>query len=288
MSCAVAFAATGAGVSAQAGIFAAYDSTRHDRFSGGVTPNPNFLLSGYDLSGIANDSAVSAQGTVLISPQHVIAAWHYRPVNISFVGTDGVQRQYAVAAWTRLPPSGQGSDVAIGRLASPVLPSDNINPLPIAIGPDSAFVGHELYAFGQNNQAGRNVIDAIETVSSGSDPTVTTAYDYDSYVNGGTGGVGDDEIGLVGGDSGHASLILFNGQLGVLGTHFAVSEAPSQTVNYVNYSSLARDYLSQIDTIITQDGQTYSTLFVPEPSGVVVVIGALLLVRRDSFRRSIM
>ena len=117
------------------------------------------------------------------------------------------------------------------------------------------------------------------------DSTVTTAYDFDSYVNGGTGGVGDDEIGLSSGDSGHASLIEVSGQLAVLGTHFAIStDTPGLTVHYSSYSSLARDYLSQIETIVEFDGQTLTTLLVPEPASALLLVGAtgVLLLRRRS------
>ena len=267
---------------AGAAFFAAYSSQRHDRFTAGTTPNPNFLLSGYDLSGVAFDSASNVQGTVLISPQHVIGAWHYRPGTIDFLGTDGIVRNYGVT-WQRLMTDGSGSDVAIGRLTTAILPADNINPLPLAIGPDSAFVGHELYAFAAGNRAGRNLIDFVGLIDGDPNPTFVTAYDFDSYTNGGSGGVGDDEIGLAGGDSGHASLMVVDGVLGVLGTHYAVSEAPGQDVYYSSFSSLGRDYLLQIQDILDDDGYTLATLTVPEPAGVLIFGGlAMLLIRRRS------
>ena len=162
--------------------------------------------------------------------------------------------------------------------------------LPLAIGPDSAFVGSELYAFAQANKAGRNLIDAIGTVYINDPtkyPTVVTAYDFDSYVNSGTGGVGDDEIGLVGGDSGHITLISYGGELGVLGANFAIDAStanPPLTEYYSSYSSFARDYLSQIEFIVEEDGQTLTTLFIPEPASAMLLLGAagVLLLRRRS------
>ncbi len=271
---------------AEAALFSAYNAAIHERFSSGTTSNPTFLLNGFDLSGVAFDTTpgtIDARGAALISQQHVLGAWHFRPSTVNFVGTDGVVRSYAVESWTRLTTGGINSDVAIGRLASEVT---NVNPLPIAIGADSAFIGHELYAFGQSNQAGRNIIDAIGTLYLNGDPsdnpTVVTAYDFDNPSNGGTGGVGDDEIGLVGGDSGYQSLIVSDGQLALLGAHFAVSETPNYEVNYTSFSSFARDYVDQINTIVTGDGQSLSFVVVPEPASMAIFAGAagLLLARR--------
>jgi hypothetical protein len=285
----VALAALGAGFSAapaSAALFSAYNPAVHDRFTTGTTPNPTFLLSGYDLSGIAYDPTAGGgdpRGSALISPLHVLTAWHHRPTTVTFLSTDGIVRTYAVAEWIQLTNGANGNDVAIGRLGAEVSDADNVNPLAIAVGPDDAFIGYDVYAFDQNNRAGRNIIDGIGVVNTtATNHTVSIGYDFDTATNGGTGGVGPDEIGLVGGDSGYSAVVAVDGQLALVGAHFAVSETPSMDVNYWSFSTLARDYLDQINTIVTEDGYTLSTIVVPEPSSLFLLgaTSALLMLRR--------
>jgi hypothetical protein len=288
------FAALAASPLSEAAVFSAYNPAIHNRFVTGTTPNPTFLLSSYNLTGVGIDTP-STHGALLITPQHFIAANHFKSSTVSFLDASGATQNFSGVTYTAMTTTfddGTGnmvtmdSDLVIGRLPSAIPGSMGISPLPIAIGDPSLFAGEQLFVFGQNNQAGRNLIDDIVlvAVSDGAGgiqlPTFTTAFDFDTPTNGGTGGVGDDEIGLVGGDSSYQTLMLIDGQLAAVGANFAVSGAPPS--NYSNFSSFAAHYLDQIQALVGQDGHSVSTLTIPEPSSILLLGGAtaLLLLRR--------
>lgn len=291
---AAGFVAVCAAPPAEAAVFSAFNPAIHNRFVSGTTANPTFLLSGYNLTGVGIDTA-STHGAMLITPQHFIAANHFKASTVSFLDASGTTQTYSGVTYTALTTTfddGTGnmvtmdSDLVIGRLPTAIPGTTSISPLPIAVGDPSLFIGEQLFVFGQNNQAGRNLIDdivlvAVDDGSGGIQlPTVTTEFDFDTPGNGGTGGVGDDEIGLVGGDSSFQTLMVINGQLAAVGANFAVSGSPPS--NYSNFSSFASHYLDQIQALVAQDGQSVSTLTVPEPSSLLLLGGAttLLLLRR--------
>lgn len=272
---------------ATAAVFAGFDSATHDRFLPGDIPNPGFLIDESQLSGLALDRGV------LITPQHYITATHTAVPSVSFRGTDGVIRTYnsdtSQSLLTAVPGEGDvASDIRIYRIASPVDPS--IIPLPVAIGGMSNFVGHEVLAYDQNRRVGRNIIEAAQQVefNSGNGDSETVAYRFDTDTNGGTGGLGGDEIRLVGGDSGHAALISIDGQIGVIGAHMGIAFVPEEGTAGLHYSfsTLLSPYESQLNAIVGADGYSISTLTVtavPEPSsfsGLLLLTGCLLQRRR--------
>jgi hypothetical protein len=281
------------GSQADAAVFSAYNPAIHNRFVSGTTANPTFLLSGYDLSGVGIDTA-STHGALLITQQHFIAANHFKSSTVSFLDAAGTTHTYSGVTYTPLTTTfddGTGnmvtmdSDLVIGRLPTAIPDTTDVNPLPIVVGDPSLFIGQELYVFGQSNQAGRNLVDDIVLVAVDDGaggiqlPTYTVAYDFDTPTNGGTGGVGDDEIGLVGGDSSYQVLMVIDGQLVAVGANFAVSGSPPS--NYSNFSSFAAMYLDQITDLVDNDGQFITTIAIPEPSGLLLLGGsAFLLLRR--------
>lgn len=269
-----------------AAIFAGYDSARHDRFLPGDIPNPGFLIDESQLSGLALDRGV------LITPQHFITASHTVVPTISFRGTDGVVRTYNSDSSQSLLTAviGEGnvaSDIRIHRIAAPVDPS--IIPLPVAIGAMPNFVGHEVLIYDQNGRAGRNVVAGVQQVEfgNGNSDTETIFFSFDTDANGGTGGLGGDEIRLVGGDSGHAALISVNGQIGIIGAHMGIAfveEAGSAGLHF-GFSTLLSPYESQLNTIVGADGYSISSLAVtavPEPSSLTIltILSGCVLCRR--------
>ncbi|MEM6394254.1 MAG: hypothetical protein AAF797_15930 [Planctomycetota bacterium] len=294
--------------SAAAIQFDDYDPTRHERFLGNDANNPDFLLAGFDLSAIAK-TPNKGSGAVLISPQHFITADHFKPAGvntpITFRGTDGTDRSYTVASYDQLTTLGDGSDLSIGTLASPINPlTDFINPLPIAVAPDlDGFIGLEIYTFGKGDRAGRNVIvdTGLAEFSSGNPrPSFALATVFDTVENSGgdgngplTDGLGPDEAGLQGGDSGNAALTVIDGQLAVLGSHFGIASglpdnSPftdfSQDDPYFGLSTLMSPYLNQINAIAQSDGQFIATLAVPIPepgtAATLAILGLTLTARR--------
>ncbi|QEG02730.1 hypothetical protein Mal15_68510 [Stieleria maiorica] len=265
--------------SSSAAIINGLDPTRHDRFSSDGSINPTFLMDESQLSGVA------LQRAVLITPRHYVSAAHVHTPEVTFRGTDGIERTYqstsAQDLTTSLPGQGPvGSDIRVYTLASDVDPS--IVPVPIVVGDLNVLIGQTFFAMDNQMRAGRNVIDAIDIAEfdSGGGDTWTIRFSYDTDANGGTGGLGRDEIGLLGGDSGNAALIEIDGQLGLIGTHMGIevpegSSAPAGD-RYDSFSTLVGAYEDQLADLVAADGQSFGTITVvaiPEPTSLAFLIG---------------
>lgn len=176
-----------------------------------------------------------------------------------------------------------GSDVQLHTLSSDVDPS--IVPVPIVVGELAALLGQTFFAFDAQRRAGRNVIDGLEIVQfdSGGSDTITIRFSYDTDTNGGTGGLGRDEIGMLGGDSGNAALIEIDGQIGLIGTHMGIDVPEGADAGagdrYDNFSTLVGAYEDQLSSLVAAQGYSLRTLSitaVPEPTavGFLLAVGA--------------
>lgn len=277
---------------ASAAIIAGYDSGRHDRFLGNGDPNPGFLLQETNLSGVAIRRAV------LITPRHYVTAAHVSTTTVTFRGSDGIRRTYQSEDSTvMLTDDGSGgmveSDIRVHRLSEEV--HSSIEPLPVVVGDFESLIGQTIIAMDQNQRAGRNVVDGVQVIefSSGTRDTLTMRYSYDTAENGGVGGLGIDEVGLLSGDSGDAALIEINGQLGVLGAHMGISVPDGSSAaagdRYDSFSTLIGAYEDQLNNFVSADGYQFQTLeisAIPEATSVTLfaLAGATLMQRR---RRSI-
>ena len=225
------------------------------------------------------------------------------------------------------PGSLADSDLTLVTLASPIDALTGVTPLSIASVGDPASAsaeldGAEVFIYDQNNRVGRNLIDGGSLiVDPNDDPdqgpfrvtagpvelsrerltdnpgpsnpgrgTYAIVYDYDLDTNGGVDGLGIDEIGLVGGDSGHAGLLVINGQVVAVGPHHAILDGdamlPVDTDQpYLSLTTLAglEMYRSQISSFVAADGGLgLSYVAVPEPASLLALagVGGLTLLRR--------
>ena len=261
---------------AHGATFANFDSTRHDRFTVGTTPNPNFIIDESLISGLGA-GAVPESRAVLISPQHYITAVHAPTSTPRFRASDGTVRTYSgTIAATLQTDLGGGmvfdSDIAIYRLAAAISQSDGVTPLPILAVDPTDLIGQELLVIGQRDRAGRNIISStgINAFAGPTGVSHTVAYTFDTATNGGSGGL-LDEAGLTGGDSGLATLFQAGDQVAVLGTNFGIVVPPGNNLAsgdfYTSFSTNLQPYLNQIETIVSADGQSITTVSaVPEPS----------------------
>ncbi|MEM6470031.1 MAG: hypothetical protein AAF802_10790 [Planctomycetota bacterium] len=279
---------------ASGAIIAGYDPVRHDRFLDTGAANPDFFLNESQLSGVALSRAV------LITPRHYITAAHVTTNTVTFRGTDGVQRTYdSDRSAVMLTEDSEGqlvqSDIRVHRLSEQV--DASIRPVPIVVGDLQALVGQTLIAIDQNQRAGRNVIDGIQVIefSSGARDTLTTRISYDTPENGGAGGLGADEIGLLSGDSGFASLIELDGEIGVLGAHMAIAVPDGNNAaagdRYDSFSTLIGGYESQLNDFVSFDGFSFNTInitAVPESGTACIWLFAVALsVRRKRARQGL-
>lgn len=246
--------------SAEALVINGYSAARHDRFVGGniSQPNPTFIGAGYDLSGIATNA-----GAVMLSPHYFVTAAHTgTPGSLTFAARGGGTVTKTVAGSTVLLTGGVASDVRIGRLADDqgLTATDGVAWYPVMVQPESWYLGKSLFVYGQNNQAGLNTIDYIETgeFSGGSSPTRVAGYYYD------TANLKTDEARLVGGDSGKPLGMIWGGQYTPLGSHFGVGTISSTLT--VSASSFIPYYLSQINAYMAPSGEQVTILPIPEPN----------------------
>ncbi len=241
-----------------------YDPARHDRFAdfgaSNFTLNPGFIGASYDLSGIGWNGS---KGVALISDQYFIAANHFQPSgSVAFQGSDGVVRTYVIDSYTTTATGPYTSDLVIGKLTTAV--DSHITSYAIGDGTSADFIGREILTFGQNQQAGRNVISGIEYVSTSPDnPTLTFYFNYDPAT-----GFNPDEARAVGGDSGSPTFTVIDGQLVLLGDHFA--NDPDNPL-LPTYDSLAAAYFDQYPS-----GSGARILILPEPASLGV-FGLFLL-----------
>ena len=283
-----------------AAVFATPNPATQNRFlPGTTTPNPGFLLSGFsNLSGVAVDLSSDVnnpRGATLIAPNYYLAEAHFATQNPEFMGSDGVIRSYTTAetfvlTTTFVDNNGvtqtRPSDVFIGRLdSSPT--ADGVATLPIIDGDSfDSFTGLRVFAVGQDNVAGTNIIQQDLTglafnpdPGSTLAPTFVAGFDFDTPANGGRGGTGGDEIGLTPGDSSNPQLADIGGELALIGGHFGIDASQDAdgnfdfTANYGSFSSLAAAYLDQINAIVGQGGQSVRVVAVPEPASLAFAAG---------------
>ncbi len=286
---------------ARGAVIAGFDPARHSRFLTGTTdPNPAFFISESGLSE-SDISGVGFNPATLITPRHYITARHANTSAPIFRGSDGVVRTYStsssVVLSTTLPGgTSQSSDLMLFTLDAPIPVAHGVQPLALVAGDPTGLHGREILVFGQGNQAGRNVVDTtgIVAFAGGVSPTATIGFSFDTATNGGAGGLGDDETGLISGDSGLSALIQIDGQLAVIGTHYGIDvpagSNPADGDRYDSFSSLVIPYLDQINAITTADGFVITTVAVssvpePNPALLAAVVGIFFAYRAGRRRR---
>lgn len=276
--------------SASAAIISAPDPGRHDRFLPNGDPNPGFLIDQSLITGLAIERAV------LITPMHYITAVHAGSTMPTFLSSDGTLRTYQSAGSVPLTTNHSdgsmvASDVALHTLTAPIPVSDGVSPIAIIDGDINDLIGHEFFVVGANNRTGRNVIDGLNIIQfdDGTDDTFAIRYSYDTATNGGIGGLGADEAGLLGGDSGNPALIQIGGQIGLIGAHFGISVPEGSSApagdRYDSFTSVLPPYLAELQGRVSADGQMFQTLpisAVPEPSStwIGMLTAACWMLRR--------
>lgn len=265
---------------------ASYDANVNERLNGSA----NFIGAGYDWSGVGQTS--DGRWVTMISDEYFISVGHYHPVagtdNVRFYLSDSLSggfEDYTVDTSFGIQlMTDQGlSDIWIGRLTSTA--SSNIatynifDPLgdPNLLEGENAFVvGNSGQGAYQNFRVGTNVLDlddgilgvAERSVSVVNGWSATEVYDadvlYDTFFQSG--------------DSGAPTFIVNNGVLELVGVHSVAGTITLPGGNeQVSIDSLVSGYRQEILGIITP---------VPEPGGVVLVLGAaaFLTLRRRRTR----
>ena len=264
-----------------------YTTDRHARFAN----SPNFIGAGYDFSGVGN----SANGWVtMISPSHFLTAAHIGAGGTATFDRDNridnnieiplITRSVLSDSLVRLQNTdGSPTDLLFGRLDAPLTAADGIASYDIAERPAAGdYVGSTQFVYGRgeggidSDRLGRNTIDRVVPLrevdpafepASGSSPVTISNYDY-------TGGSGDDETFLMGGDSGGPNFLVIDGALALVGINWFNATADNDPNKMVlSGSSYVPAYASQIEGLMA----------VPEPASIATLAtmtATLLLTRR--------
>lgn len=279
-----------------------FDASRNDRFY--VGNDKDFVGQGYNFSGVGNTAGLAGSGTwaTMISPSFFVSATHYHPGNGSsitfFENNDpsGPSHTYTVQSGVGMTidgtPMGLPSDLWLGKLTSPISPSDNISTYSILSLPtENDYLGLPIYVYGKPHWVGRNNITVIDDAEEKNNLDIvikkTRAMVYE-YNDPPPVSIGGDEAYLHGGDSGGPSFTVFGGQLALLGTHYFNSDQTNTDPPAVDgdYSgdSFIPYYINQLNARMLQlDPNTTEqvSVLIPEPAGLVLIgLAGLCLGRR--------
>ncbi len=272
------------------------DAATHNRFASGyalapvANPSPNFLLAGFDLSGIGWNAANPGQSFALVTPQHFVGAAHFGigpGGTIDFVNSLGVKKSYTVEGGAVVGNAqGQASDLFLGRLSAPIAPEDRVNFLSITSLPEAMQIGSTAYLYGNAAKVGTSRITAFQdfgsdpaTAGSGLNPSRTFSTVYRPF-----GAANDARV--EGGDSGSPTFLIESGRLALAGVHGALGSVGTLGfTTYTSYDTSVPFYTNQVNALLAADG--YQLTVVPEPRTVVLLLAAALgigLVRRKHLR----
>lgn len=286
-------------------------SSYYNRFAGGFpdTPsttvnNPTFYQPTLDLSGVGwklpgffGAGGGNAWSVAMIDDRHFIGAWHTannpipaeRALNVGDTlnfrpfGTSSLMSRTISNLQQVFNASNQPTDLMLGTLSTPFLPTDGIRAYTI---PSTVTPQQELYIYGRESRLGRNNVSQLITANVGSGDTVCLIYDYDQpggNPDGQPSTVGPDEAHTEPGDSGSPLFVLIGGQLQLVGTHSGIGsyqdfglQNPPGVTDLIAYS---------LDVYVPfYSAQIAALIAVPEPSSfaliTIVGIGAAIRYRR--------
>jgi hypothetical protein len=253
-----------------------FQAPRHDRYYIGM--DKAFIGDPYDFSGVGGTGSAWA---TLVSDCFFLSATHAHPgigsSVIFFEGNDlfGTSHTYTVAGGQQIG----NTDLWVGWFGSAVdsnLARYPVLDLPLA----SDYFGLTQWNYGVNHRVGLNVTEGAGLFTVGPSTGFSFVADYD---NNDTPSVGGDATFLQSGDSGAPTFNIVNGQLALIGIHWAISDIfPGTNEGELFIDSAVPAYISAINGVLAGKGQQL-ILAVPEPGmTVLLVISAcgLGLVRR--------
>jgi len=250
-----------------------YDRFIAGTYPGAPMPNPTFIGSSFNLSGVGWKSSDPNSSITMISSQYFVGASHALPAigsTLQFEGTDNHLYTATVDSYHTLGYTGTGgtqaSDLSVGRLTL-ALPSA-VTPMPIFYAgttdisnPSSfdAYNGASLFNYGWTARMGTNTVADFSEYSFSSGPATNIGLIY-------AHGSGAGSTLLEGGDSGSPTIASEDGVYGLIGTHSGVDTPDALSVDaFVSYTP----YVDQLETILATDGQSLTFAIVPEPGTIL-------------------
>lgn len=277
-----------------------YDAEVNERFASGfpsapvANTDPDFLLAGYDLSGVGWRTNSTQFAVTLISPEHFLTAAHVAPAAgsfVSFLGTDGVVRNYAVESVSTLQYNGQNTDLTLGRLIDPVATDFITFYGGLFLGNTAAaYRDMPVTLYGANGRIGSNTLDDVGNFDllpfgGGNDTvdSVVSITDYDPVTGEAQG---------QGGDSGSPTFVRIVGnQLALFGIHSAIATAEGAqfTIDTLPLFTAYDQINDRLIDDLYEDGWGFYVGGVvspiPEPASAAALLGAAALVFGATRRR---
>lgn len=273
-----------ASVPARALVISGGGELTNNRFAGG---GEAFVGYGYDWSGVGKRDA-DVRWLTMITPSFFITANHWPPSGgVKFYPdntTSSPVSRTVVGGWQVIDPNtGAGTDIRIGKLDTPLLPTDNIAIYPILmLSTVEDYIGLQFFIYGAasgTSQAGhyigQNVIEEVGL--SGANGWVVLWSERNSP------GVPYEAWGE-GGDSGAPSLVAIGDQLALLGAHWGVTvDKYWQTTGTVD--SFLPFYIESIQSIIADVTKGNSLefltlLYIPEPGTFMAMLVLVFMATR--------
>ncbi len=271
-----------AGGAAQADLIVrGFDPNLHNRFIN----HTDFIGNPHDWSGVGRGS----QWATMISDSFFLSARHFHPANgtdVTFFHSNdpaGASESHTVAQGWAMGTS----DLWLGRLDTSV--STFVAKYAIADVSPAAAESLNITTFGlasgfataARQRIGRNEVDMV--LPAFSDPALAGAgdvfiYDYDL-----TGGMGDDEARVSGGDSGAPTFFLSDSGPTILGIHWFVYTEDDLDGGSGSGDTFVPSYISDINARMALFGESLTVVSVPEPSSVVIcglALGFVIIQRR--------
>jgi len=261
------------------------DPAAQERFTSGFSSNPvdntssDFLLNGFNLSGIGWDPTDTRKGFVMISPIHFLAATHFAPNSsdsITFQNQSGNLVNIGVAGVQAMENNNNtASDLTLGTLDRALVAADQVNFFSVAdLATEALYTGRALFVYGKTPKVGQATIGAFQdfaadpvTGSSGLNPSRTYQFTYSTAAG------GNNDATFEVGDSGSPSFTIIGGQLALTGTHSALV---SIGTTKINYDTFVPEYLDELNAAMAADGFQV-TAPVPEPSAYALLLGFIVL-----------
>lgn len=280
---------------AEALVINSYDPAVYDRFASGTypgdpEPNPNFFASSYDWSGVGWMTANQTRSITMVSPLHFVVANHWQipsGSSVTFFNRDGELKNYTVASYSTFSFTDANgthtSDLALGWLTTPIPEADNIAHYPVLNADDPAtpefdldwYLNKDIYVYGWYAKAGENAINGFAWAGTGDPPetsadlTFTSMFDYDSR------GYYPGLAGCEPGDSGSPTLMPWNSQLTLLGTHFGVS-ALQPAATWTTFDAFIPVYVDDMNLAMESSGYSVDTInVIPELATCILFFSGL-------------
>ena len=225
--------------------------------------NPNFIFANLNTTGIGwSLSTGERRGVTMISPRHFLYARHFaldagrqlRFMTQSGTFVDGtIERNVQI-----LNDNGAPTDLLLGVLTEPIHESTGITAQPFVRDRSTLNQTTQLIAFGRNFTAGIGRPARFGTLPQGSggfNEAEVIVWEY--LLNDPNGN--DDDVYVVGGDSGSGLFVNRNGRAAIVGVHGLRGRFPAEPLpveRYDNIDTLVSHapYVAQINAELETEG----------------------------------